>query len=202
MRPTEKIRITIADLSDRVALIQSWRETQGETTPDQVSDELLDACKQLLAGALCMDDSAEQHLQRFNFADIKTHIDNAVFRVAAASIAQIDEDSNTILKEVGEDNEDILHECLPEYSEFSLLLYDAVPMANRAQNFPEDRARFLQWAVKHLKTIISLHRRLLACEKAAISKKWRRSLKKYGAITAFVAAVLTIIGFFIQYFIQ
>ena len=198
MQPTEKIRITIADLSDRVALIQSWREAQGETAPDPVSDELLGACKQFLAGALCMDDSAEQHLQVFNFADIKTHIDNAVFRVAAASIAQIDEDSNTILKDVGEDNEDILHECMPEYSEFSLLLYDAVPMANRAQNFLEDRARFLQWAVKHMKTIISLHRRLLACEKAAISKKWWRNFKKYGIIATLVTTVLTIIGFFIQ----
>ena len=196
----EEIRKNIRDLGEAIAQIRQWRAAQGETAsvrpPGRTDDELLNACQKIVASANRVisgrhDNEAAGHLASLDFEGMKTSIHNARLHTAAAIIAQINRDANAVLKKAGTA---ALHECFSEYGEFFALLEDAVPMADRVQNQPEHRARFLDWTAQNLPKLISLHKRLVVSEGPAVKEKWRRIrnivLTLLGLMTAVIGVII------------
>lgn len=191
------------NLDESIVQIRQWREAWGKPAPnrppDQIDDELLRVCQKIIAGLRQaaggnLGEEAVQTLSLIDFADVEIRIDAARFRIAAAIVARINKEARAVREAVGHR---VLQRCFSDYGGFFALVDEAVPMSDHAQNHLENRARFLEWAGKNLPNLISLHKRLLASESAAVNEKWWRNfgIAVAIAIPLIAAAIGVIVAF-------
>lgn len=195
-----EIRQKLADLDESIVQIRQWREAWGKPAPnrppDRIDDELLRVCQKIIAGLRQaaggnLGEEAVQTLSLIDFADVEIRID-------AAIVARINKEARAVREAVGHR---VLQRCFSDYGGFFALVDEAVPMSDHAQNHLENRARFLEWAGKNLPNLISLHKRLLASESAAVNEKWWRNFGIAVAIAIpLIAAVIGVIVAFASQF--
>ena len=124
-----------------------------------------------------------------NFTEIRAQIHCAQFRAVSAVIAQVNSEACRILNKVGSRS---LQKCFQEYGEFFATLRDAVLWVERASDSSKDRTELLAWGAENLETFISHHKRLVACESAAVREKWWHAVR----VTFAVISVIGVLGVF------
>lgn len=191
----EKLRATAARLRGTLGEIRAWRDIPGNAPPaprsdddNNIDEELLDACEQIVAALNDLSPNAlESLLRELPLQAVAAHLRDAQFRTIRAGFTRIDNSANKFRDQVGHD---LLQRAFPEYGVFFALLAEAVLKAECAK-IPEKIDEFLRWAAARRETLDGLYRRMLACQSAALDAK-RRERKKFQL--AALACALTALG--------